>query len=118
VFAAWTAASTSSALANGTRRMTCPVAALVTSPARVLFDAAGCPPIHSGTVGTVVVTIISPIVGQSIGWPAASQERRRPVRNARGRPAPRIGPAVRAFRARERCFPRAGTERLDPHGCE
>src|SRR5436190_4946648 len=47
--AALTAASTSAASANGTARMTCPVAGFVTSPKRPLLDAAGCPLIHNGT---------------------------------------------------------------------
>src|SRR5712672_2312973 len=47
--AALTAASTSAASANGTFRITWPVAGLVTSPERALADVAGRPLIHSGT---------------------------------------------------------------------
>src|SRR5436190_6556339 len=47
--AALTAASTSAASANGTARMTCPVAGFVTSPYRPLLLPAGCPLIQSGT---------------------------------------------------------------------
>ena len=48
--AAFTAASMSAALQNGTRLTTLPVAGLVTSPDRPESDATGLPPIQSGTV--------------------------------------------------------------------
>src|SRR5665213_1764338 len=47
--AALTAAFTSAAFANGTVRMTCPVAGFVTSPERELVDVVGWPLIQSGT---------------------------------------------------------------------
>src|SRR5689334_15964845 len=47
--AAFTAASTSAAFANGTERITSPVDGLATSPNRPLFDVAAWPLIQSGT---------------------------------------------------------------------
>ena len=50
-FAAATAAPTSSALANGARRITSPVAGSNTSPARPLVLRTGFPPIHRSSTG-------------------------------------------------------------------
>src|SRR5436853_24533 len=82
--AALTAASTSPASANGTARMTCPVAGFVTSPKRPLLDTAGCPLIHNGT--RVAVGLATAEVGMNSSVPTLLYsrheiaDRRRPRR--------------------------------------
>src|SRR5436190_23653551 len=66
--AAFTATSTSAAFANGTDRMTSPVAGFVTSPNRVLFDRAASPLIQSGTRVTAGVDTAAVLDIVSSAW--------------------------------------------------
>src|SRR5499426_1702766 len=77
-WAAFTAASMSAALQNGTRFVTAPSAGLVTSPKRPLVEATWRPPIQSGTVtgtstGLFILALLDLCAPRSVGGDAPAE---------------------------------------------
>ena len=74
--AAFTAASISSAFANGTVRTTSPVEALVTLPLRELRDEVRCPSIQSGTLASSSAASERVALSICVAMPLSSVHRR------------------------------------------